>query len=102
MPLEDRQAAFAGALLDPRLPVPQGVVDPAGNPAPKRFAVYRNNVTVSLIEAKNPAAPAPFSQSNQLFRNLGRSLHVPVLGEAPMDYGLFNASLGDALRRRLR
>ncbi len=58
MPLEDRQAAFAGALLDPRLPVPQGVVDPAGNPAPKRFAVYRNNVTVSLIEAMATAFPA--------------------------------------------
>ncbi|MEM7428620.1 MAG: DNA-binding domain-containing protein [Pseudomonadota bacterium] len=57
MPLENQQAAFAGALLDPDLPVPAGVVDPGGKPAPKRFAVYRNNVTVSLVEALATAFP---------------------------------------------
>lgn len=57
MPLKHRQAAFAEALLNPESPVPGGVVDPAGAPAPKRFAVYRNNVTVSLIEAMATAFP---------------------------------------------
>ena len=57
MPLEHRQAAFADALLNPEIPVPDGVVDPAGAPAPKRFAVYRNNVTVSLVEAMATAFP---------------------------------------------
>ncbi|NNF78680.1 MAG: DUF2063 domain-containing protein [Rhizobiales bacterium] len=57
VPLEASQKAFAGALLDPEAPVPQGVVDPKGRPAPKRFAVYRNNVTVSLIEALATAFP---------------------------------------------
>ena len=58
MPLENRQAKFAEALLNPEIPVPDGVVDPAGAPSPKRFDVYRNNVTVSLIEAMATAFPA--------------------------------------------
>lgn len=49
--LPENQAAFSAALLEPDAPVPQNVVDPAGRVAPKRFAVYRNNVTVSLVEA---------------------------------------------------
>ena len=51
MPLDQQQSAFAEALLDPDRPLPAGIIDPDGAPAPKRFAVYRNNVTVSLIEA---------------------------------------------------
>ncbi len=57
MPLKDNQAAFAEALLNPEAPVPDGVVDPAGAAAPKRFAVYRNNVTVSLTDALATAFP---------------------------------------------
>ena len=57
MPLEATQAAFAGALLDPEAALPEGIIDPHGKPAPKRFAVYRNNVTVSLIEALATAFP---------------------------------------------
>lgn len=50
MPREGH-AAFSEALLHPDAPVPSNIVDPAGRLAPKRFAVYRNNVVVSLIEA---------------------------------------------------
>ncbi|MEM8686822.1 MAG: DNA-binding domain-containing protein [Pseudomonadota bacterium] len=57
MPLKASQEAFAAALLNPEAPVPDGVVNPEGAPAPKRFAVYRNNVTVSLIEALATAFP---------------------------------------------
>lgn len=42
---------FADALLQPGGPVPDGVINPDGVPATKRFDVYRNNVIVSLIEA---------------------------------------------------
>lgn len=50
MPLKGN-GAFSAALLSPDAPVPEGIVDPNGRIAPKRFAVYRNNVIVSLTEA---------------------------------------------------
>lgn len=43
------QHAFAAALLDPGLPPPAGLTGPDGAAAPRRFAVYRNNVTHGLI-----------------------------------------------------
>lgn len=52
-----RQADFAAALLDPEAPVPVGVVDAWGHPAPKRFSVYRNNVAGSLTRALEAAFP---------------------------------------------
>lgn len=51
------QTAFAAALLNPGAPVPDGVVDPEGRPAPKRFSVYRNNVALSLTRALEAAFP---------------------------------------------
>ncbi len=56
--LADRQREFAAALLDARQPVPQGIVDPDGRGCPQRFAVYRNNVIVALIEAVEAGYPA--------------------------------------------
>jgi hypothetical protein len=52
------QTAFAAALLNPDAPVPAGITDPAGRPAPKRFSVYRNNVTTGLGRALEAAFPA--------------------------------------------
>ncbi|WGI20788.1 DNA-binding domain-containing protein [Amylibacter sp. IMCC11727] len=51
------QSAFTQALLDPDLAIPNGLVDPEGRPAGKRFNVYRNNVIVSLIDAMETAFP---------------------------------------------
>lgn len=45
------EAAFARALLDPDLPVPAGLVTWNGSDPARRFAVYRNNVAVSLVDA---------------------------------------------------
>ncbi len=45
---EASQAAFAAALLDPRAATPDGVTTARGVADPARFAVYRNNVFVSL------------------------------------------------------
>ena len=44
-------AEFSAAILDPALPVPEGLHGPEVRRADKRYAVYRNNVTVSLIAA---------------------------------------------------
>lgn len=44
-------AAFAAALLDPAAPCPPGLAAWNGSDLAQRFAVYRNNVTVSLVEA---------------------------------------------------
>ncbi|MBV7408882.1 MULTISPECIES: DUF2063 domain-containing protein [Roseobacteraceae] len=51
------QADFRAALLDPERAVPDGLTDPAGQPTKRRFAVYRNNVTVALIDALRTGFP---------------------------------------------
>lgn len=51
------QAAFAAALLDPAAPLPAGLAAPReGGPA-RRFAIYRNTVVVSLLEALEARFP---------------------------------------------
>lgn len=51
------QSAFAAALRNAEAPVPPGITDPFGQPAPKRFAVYRNNVASSLTRVLEAAFP---------------------------------------------
>ena len=51
-------AAFSGALLKPDRETPALVSGPAGKAAARRYSVYRNNVTVSLIDALAAVYPA--------------------------------------------
>jgi Putative DNA-binding domain len=51
-------AAFAHGLTDPACATPVDVVGPRGKAAIKRYNVYRNNVTVSLINALAATYPA--------------------------------------------
>lgn len=53
----DFATGFAAGLLDPDLN-PAGVAGPRGKAARKRYNVYRNNVTVSLIDALAATFPA--------------------------------------------
>ncbi|WP_417423116.1 DNA-binding domain-containing protein [Hoeflea sp.] len=67
------QTAFGAALLDPDLPVPDGVIGPHGKGAKRRFAVYRNNVTVSLINALADIFPAVQRLvGEEFFRDMAR------------------------------
>lgn len=52
-----KQSDFASAILDADRPVPDGMCNPDGTRAAKRFDVYRNNVAVSLTEALEVTFP---------------------------------------------
>jgi hypothetical protein len=68
MALRQFQTRFALALLDRDRPIPGGLVDP------DRFAVYRNNVHVSLIEALEARFPVTAALVGaEFFRGLARS-----------------------------
>lgn len=51
------QTQFRTAMLDATAPVPEGLNNPQGDSAGKRFDVYRNNVAVGLTEALENAFP---------------------------------------------
>ncbi|PZU06434.1 MAG: DUF2063 domain-containing protein [Sphingomonas sp.] len=86
----EQQARFARALLDPQAPVPAGLVDPHGRPSAKRFAVYRNNVIVGLIEALKAAYPVVHRLvGSEFFTEMAR-LHAmaePPVSPLMLDYG---------------
>jgi Putative DNA-binding domain len=50
--------AFASALIDPERPTPTILSGPAGKCAVRRYNVYRNNVTIGLIDALAAIYPA--------------------------------------------
>jgi hypothetical protein len=52
------QESFAGALLDPQRTVPRAVTSHTARVPQRRFAVYRNNVMVGLVEALRTQFPA--------------------------------------------
>lgn len=52
------QPVFADALLDPDKPVPAGVTAHTGERPARRFAIYRNNIVFSLVEALRERFPA--------------------------------------------
>jgi hypothetical protein len=53
----DWQSSFAQAILDPELAIPAGFAGTPHRAISERFAVYRNNVAVGLIEALRCAFP---------------------------------------------
>lgn len=94
--LPDLQAAFSAALTNPDAAVPEGVIAPGGGCAEKRFAVYRNNVTVSLAGALRDTFPAIARLlGDEYFSALAREYirakrpSSPLLAEYGADFGDF-------------
>jgi hypothetical protein len=88
--LADVQAEFAAALRDPNAGMPEGVSGPDGAPAPRRFAVYRNNVIVGLVNAVASAFPAVKRiVGDEFFTAMARAYVVaePPTSPVLMDYG---------------
>ncbi|MET4261263.1 hypothetical protein ABIC09_006230 [Bradyrhizobium sp. S3.12.5] len=85
-------AAFAPALLDPTRDAPRIVTGPNGKAAGKRYDVYRNNVTVSLIDALAAIYPAVQRITGpDFFRAMARS---HVRGSPPTSPLLFEYGRG--------
>jgi len=76
MPLRSDQAAFAEALLNPDAEAPKDLRGRDGKPSAKRFSVYRNNVTVSLVEALMATFPAIVMIVGEEFFRAAASIYV--------------------------
>lgn len=95
----DFAADFASALLDPALAAPRAIAGREGRPPGRRYDVYRNNVTVSLIAALAAIYPAVQRITGpDFFRAMARS-HVrssppssPLLFEYGRDFPSFIAT----------
>jgi hypothetical protein len=90
MPLLDYAAAFAQALNDPDRATPSVVAGPAGKACVKRYNVYRNNVTVSLIDALAAIYPAVQRITGVAFFRAMARFHIratPPRSPLLFDYG---------------
>ena len=94
--LGGQPGAHPAGLLDPDRETPALVSGPAGKAAEKRYAVYRNNVTVSLIDALAAVYPAVQRITGvEFFRAMAR-FHIretppasPLLIEYGRDFPAF-------------
>ncbi|MFG1345487.1 DNA-binding domain-containing protein [Xanthobacter autotrophicus DSM 431] len=85
-----QQGDFAHAILDPRKPAPAGLVGPDGRPSARRFAVYRNNVVVGLVETLKAAYPVVHRLvGGEFFAAMARLYVVaqPPASPVMLDYG---------------
>ncbi|MGJ4952528.1 HvfC/BufC family peptide modification chaperone [Bradyrhizobium sp. HKCCYLS20291] len=86
----DYAAQFAGALLAPHCETPAAVTGPRAKAAGRRFNVYRNNVTVSLIESLIAIYPAVQRiTGSDFFRAMARAhlRETPPTSPLLFDYG---------------
>jgi len=89
-PARPTQHAFASALLDPARPVPSGLATWNGSDPVARFAVYRNNVVVSLVAALADTFPVVRELVGEEFFTAMARLYVaeqPPLSPVLAHYG---------------
>ena len=91
-------AMFSSALLRPERETPSLIAGPKGKGAVKRYNVYRNNVTVSLIEALAAIFPAVRRITGEEFFGAMARFHIretppssPLLFEYGRDFPAFIA-----------
>src|SRR5688572_20037767 len=83
-------AAFAGALLNPSRAIPELLTGPEGKASDKRYGVYRNNVTVSLIDALAAIFPATMRITGERFFRTMARFHIcasPPTSPLLFEYG---------------
>ncbi len=79
------QAEFSNAVRNPDIATPAGLVGPDGRPSEKRFAVYRNNVMASLIDAMGANFPAiKRLVGDDFFASLAREFIIENPPEQPI------------------
>ncbi|MGJ0452826.1 MAG: HvfC/BufC N-terminal domain-containing protein [Methylocystis sp.] len=84
------QGAFVRALLEPEQPPPKGVETPGGFPPERRFAVYRNNMCVGLVDALAERFPICLQLvGDEFFRAMAQCYARERLPRTPMlfEYG---------------
>ncbi|PWB89412.1 DUF2063 domain-containing protein [Methylocystis sp. MitZ-2018] len=84
------QNAFVRALLDPELPPPNGLEASHGFPPERRFAIYRNNVCVGLVDALAERFPICLQLvGDEFFRAMAQCYVREHLPRTPMlfEYG---------------
>lgn len=84
------QRTFAAALFDPDAPCPDGLTAWNGSDPTRRFAVYRNNVIVSLIDALADSFPVTQELVGEtFFRGMAGVFvrHDPPQSVQLVDYG---------------
>ena len=98
-PQDSYAATFSSALLRPERETPSLIAGPKGKGAVKRYNVYRNNVTVSLIEALAAIFPAVRRITGEEFFRAMARFHIretppnsPLLFEYGRDFPAFIAS----------
>ena len=87
-------SGFSAAIRDPDMPAPAGIVGPDGKGAVKRFNVYRNNVTVGLVNALADTFPAVQRLVGEAFFNAVARVYVRT--EPPTSPLLFRYGTGFA------
>ncbi|WP_424942778.1 putative DNA-binding domain-containing protein [Aliiroseovarius crassostreae] len=89
-PADVSQTDFRRAMLDPNTPAPEGLVNPDGTQANKRFNVYRNNVAHSLATALAEGFPVLVKLlGEEFFRQMALvylRIHPPA-SQLMMHYG---------------